>query len=111
MILWISNNDYTVKLHNLFHRLMAVTFTDVVVSYGKGSSRIRALDHANVTVPDGGGIYGLLGPSGCGKTTFLSACLNLVRPDEGQIRIFGSKPGQCGLGIPGSNVGELQALP
>ena len=85
---------------------MALIFEGVVVDFGKGSGKVRALDHANVTVPGGGGIYGLLGPSGCGKTTFLLCCLDLVTPDEGKIQIFGKKPGQQGLGVPGNNVGE-----
>jgi hypothetical protein len=39
---------------------MAVTFRDVVVTFGKGSHRVRALDRASVTLPDGGGIFGLV---------------------------------------------------
>ena len=84
---------------------MSVTFEGVVVNYGKGSSKVNALNNANVRVPAGGGIYGLLGPSGCGKTTFLLSCLELVKPDKGEIRIFGQKPGSRSLGVPGSNVG------
>jgi ABC-2 type transport system ATP-binding protein len=84
---------------------MSITFEGVVVNYGKGSNVVNALDHANLRVPSGGGIYGLLGPSGCGKTTFLLSCLELVKPDKGKIRIFGQKPGSRGLGVPGSNVG------
>ncbi len=86
---------------------MSVTFEGVVVNYGKGSNKVIALDHANVRVPAGGGIYGLLGPSGCGKTTFLLSCLELVKPDKGEIQIFGQKPGSRGLGVPGSNVGRV----
>jgi ABC-type multidrug transport system ATPase subunit len=89
---------------------MAVTFQGVVVNFGKGSTKVKALDNANVTVPGGGGIYGLLGPSGCGKTTFLLCCLDLVTPAEGQIHIFGKKPGQQGLGVPGSSVGECHFI-
>ena len=58
----------------------AVTFQDVVVTFGKGRSSINALDGVNIEVPDGGGIFGLLGPSGCGKTTFLLTSLKLVNP-------------------------------
>lgn len=85
--------------------MSAVTFSDVDVTFGKGRRLIRALDDVTVTIPDGGGIFGLLGPSGCGKTTFLLTALRLVHPDKGQVLIFGRKPGQSGLEIPGRNVG------
>lgn len=34
----------------------------------------------------------LLGPNGAGKTTLLRACLGLVRPSAGWIRLFGQDP-------------------
>lgn len=36
-----------------------------------------------------GDIYGFLGPNGAGKTTTLKMLLGLVKPTEGDIRIFG----------------------
>ncbi|MGZ9585559.1 ABC transporter ATP-binding protein [Paenibacillus marinisediminis] len=36
-----------------------------------------------------GYITGLIGPNGAGKTTLLRMLMNIVRPIEGQIRIFG----------------------
>lgn len=36
-----------------------------------------------------GDIVGLLGPNGSGKTTTMKAILGLVRPDYGNVRIFG----------------------
>ena len=46
------------------------------------------LDHVDLTVP-GGSIVGLIGENGAGKSTTLKCILNLVRRDEGSIRIFG----------------------
>ena len=86
--------------------MSAVTFRDVVVTFGRGKSQIRALDGATVDVSAGGGIFGLLGPSGSGKTTFLLACLRLVNPKSGQVLLYGSEPGRDGLEIPGRNVGK-----
>ncbi|MFC1791920.1 ATP-binding cassette domain-containing protein, partial [Gemmatimonadota bacterium] len=37
-----------------------------------------------------GYVMGLIGPNGAGKTTLLSLILNLVRPDAGEILMFGS---------------------
>lgn len=36
-----------------------------------------------------GTIYGLLGPNGAGKTTLMKALVNLIKPSEGTIAIFG----------------------
>ncbi len=36
-----------------------------------------------------GEIFGYLGPNGAGKTTTIKCILNLIFPDEGEIRIFG----------------------
>ena len=39
-----------------------------------------ALDHLNFSVPDRGGIIGLLGPNGSGKTTFIKLLTGLLAP-------------------------------
>ena len=40
-----------------------------------------------------GTICGFLGPNGAGKTTTLRMILDIIRPDRGEIRIFGGPPG------------------
>src|SRR4051794_5359870 len=47
-----------------------------------------ALDHFDLTVPDGA-FFGLLGPNGAGKTTLISAVTNLIRVTAGEILVFG----------------------
>jgi len=39
---------------------------------------------------DAGGIFGYLGPNGAGKTTTLRIIMDLVRPDRGEVRLFGT---------------------
>ena len=51
--------------------------------------------------------YGLLGASGCGKTTVLSAIVGLKKIDKGVVSVFGTKPGDRKMGIPGKRVGYM----
>ncbi|MCC9136173.1 ABC transporter ATP-binding protein [Pontibacter silvestris] len=54
-------------------------------SYGS----LQALDRLTLNV-EKGSIYGLLGPNGSGKTTTLGIVLNVLKPDRGSFRWFGS---------------------
>jgi len=46
-----------------------------------------------------GYIMGLIGPNGAGKTTVLKMILDLVRPDAGEIRVFGMEVRERGAAI------------
>jgi ABC-2 type transport system ATP-binding protein len=52
-----------------------------------------AVEGLSLDVPRGGA-FGLLGPNGAGKTTTLRMVMNILRPDEGTIEIFGAPAGQ-----------------
>ncbi|HEY3999744.1 MAG TPA: ATP-binding cassette domain-containing protein [Candidatus Xenobia bacterium] len=41
-----------------------------------------------------GSICGLLGPNGAGKTSLIRMILDIFKPDNGEILLFGSPPGQ-----------------
>jgi ABC-2 type transport system ATP-binding protein len=45
------------------------------------------VDNVNLHVKKGE-IYGFVGPNGAGKSTILKMLLNLIKPDEGNIKIF-----------------------
>lgn len=41
-----------------------------------------------------GQVFGLLGPNGSGKTTTMKIMTGLIRPDSGDVKIFGHNPGE-----------------
>ena len=47
-----------------------------------------AVDGLNLQVPEAG-VYGFLGPNGAGKTTAIRMLLELIRPNAGEVRLFG----------------------
>ena len=56
-------------------------------SYGK----VRALRGLDLEVKQGE-IFGFLGPNGAGKTTTIRCLLDLIRPDDGDLRVCGIDP-------------------
>ncbi|RWR15133.1 metal ABC transporter ATP-binding protein [Siminovitchia fortis] len=48
------------------------------------------LNQIHLTVPKGS-FLGIVGPNGSGKSTLLKLILGLLRPDEGEILLFGEK--------------------
>ena len=50
---------------------------------------VRALDHANLTVPKGS-VYGLVGPNGAGKSTLIRHLMGVYRPDSGDVFVDGA---------------------
>ena len=47
-----------------------------------------AVDDLNLQAPEAG-VYGFLGPNGAGKTTAIRMLLGLIRPDAGEVHLFG----------------------
>ena len=56
-----------------------------------GIGRKAAVDGLDLSVKPGE-IFGLLGPNGAGKTTTIKMMLALLRPDSGEVRLFGRPP-------------------
>ncbi|MBW0273421.1 ABC transporter ATP-binding protein [Nocardia sp. MH4] len=63
---------------------MALTLTDVTLTYPDGTGRLTALDRVNLHVP-GGTIAAVTGPSGSGKSSLLAVAATLIRPDTGTV--------------------------
>lgn len=69
--------------------MISIAFEKVSKAYGSGAARTRAVDAASWEAR-GGEVFGLLGPNGAGKTTTIRMLLDIIRPDEGEIRINGN---------------------
>ncbi len=67
---------------------------DVYFSYN-GSI---VLENVNLTISELESIC-IVGPNGGGKTTLLKLILGLLKPDKGEVRVFGRKPEQVRLKI------------
>ena len=68
-----------------------IVVTNVSKTFGKKDQKFKALSNVSLEVKEGE-IFGLLGPNGAGKTTLINVMLNLLIPDEGEVRILGEKP-------------------
>jgi ABC-2 type transport system ATP-binding protein len=68
--------------------LPAVAMTGVSYRHG----RVQALRDCSLALPPGR-VVGLIGPNGAGKTTLLHLLVGLLRPDHGEVRVFGREPG------------------
>ena len=64
-----------------------VSIRDLWVCRGKNA----VLEDINLQL-DEADFLGLIGPNGGGKSTLLKVMLGLIKPDRGEIRIFGLEP-------------------
>jgi ABC-2 type transport system ATP-binding protein len=65
----------------------AIEIQDLAYAYG----RAEAVHDLSLTIKPGR-CYGLFGRNGAGKTTTMKCLLNLLRPQQGQVRVFGLDP-------------------
>ena len=63
----------------------AIEILDLTKLYSNG----RGMKDLNLTIYEGE-IFGFLGPNGSGKTTAMKMMAGLVKPDSGEVRIFGA---------------------
>ncbi|MER5256148.1 alpha/beta fold hydrolase [Streptomyces sp. NPDC002855] len=85
--------------------------TDLSKKYAKSVDRYAVRD-VSFSV-EKGQVLGLLGPNGAGKTTTLRMLMGLIRPDAGEIRVFGQaiRPGAPVLSRVGAFVEGAGFLP
>lgn len=63
-----------------------IRFDEATKTYGKHGK--LALDHLNMTVPEGV-VFGFLGPNGAGKTTAIRLMTGILEPTEGTVWVNG----------------------
>ncbi|MBK3642822.1 CocE/NonD family hydrolase [Streptomyces sp. MBT33] len=85
--------------------------TDLSKRYARSSDRYAVRDLSFRV--EKGQVLGLLGPNGAGKTTTLRMLMGLIRPDGGEIRVFGHaiRPGAPVLSRVGAFVEGAGFLP
>jgi ABC-2 type transport system ATP-binding protein len=64
--------------------MVVLSFANLTKSYGS----TVALRGVSFDVP-AGEIFGLLGPNGAGKSTLIRILMDIIRPDGGEVRVFG----------------------
>src|SRR5574341_499917 len=72
----------------------AIQIENLAYAYG----RAEAVQDLSLTV-EPGRCYGLFGRNGAGKTTTMKCLLNLLRPQRGQVRVFGLDPARADVEV------------
>ena len=84
-VLYATARTTCQRLTNRLHAGVGILrFDGVQKHYG----RFHAVKGVTLRV-DEGEVFGLLGPNGAGKTTLIRIGLDILRPDEGEVRLFG----------------------
>ncbi len=66
--------------------MYAIEINNITKSFGEH----KAVDALSLAVPERS-IYGFIGPNGSGKTTTIRMIMNILYPDSGTVKIFGSE--------------------
>jgi zinc transport system ATP-binding protein len=82
----------------------AVKLENIWVNYNGAT----VLEEVNLEI-ETGRYVGILGPNGAGKSTLLKVVLGLIRPNRGEVRVFGESPER--LRLRGDVVGYLPQRP
>ena len=69
----------------------SISCRDLAVRFFNDRRSVTAIEGVNLEVGEGEFLT-LLGRSGCGKSTLLRVVAGLVRPNQGQITVFGAAP-------------------
>jgi zinc transport system ATP-binding protein len=68
-----------------------LSIKDMSFSYSSSYSSVPVLENVNLSIEQGQ-FLSIIGPNGGGKTTLLKLILGLLKPDIGEIKVFGKTP-------------------
>ncbi|HPB31039.1 MAG TPA: ABC transporter ATP-binding protein [Candidatus Sumerlaeota bacterium] len=71
---------------------LVIEVRDLVVEYGRGKHRARAVDGISFTVGRGETV-GFIGANGAGKTSTIKTLMGFIFPASGGVRVFGQDAG------------------
>ena len=86
--LYVVNLSSEKKGNLVTDSTLAIETNDLRKTYPSLRGRKVAVEGLSLRVP-AGGVHGFLGPNGSGKTTTIRMLLGLIRPDSGDMKIFG----------------------
>jgi len=66
----------------------AIQLLNLSKTYGRRKERVNAVRNINLEVM-AGQVYGFLGPNGAGKSTTIRMIMDLIRPSQGEVYLFG----------------------
>lgn len=90
--LMISSVDALNHSESMWHmgETVAIRLENLTKIFGWGKNKIEAVKDADLEV-EAGQVYGFLGPNGAGKTTSIRMMMDLMRPDQGSVYIYGQR--------------------
>lgn len=74
------------------HQSAVIEVEDLVAEYGKGKTRVRAVDGISFSVQPGECV-GFIGANGAGKSTTMKALMGFLFPSSGRVEVFGEPAG------------------
>ena len=77
----MENEPIAIRLHNLNK------------TFGRRKKVVHAVHDVNLTV-ESGQVFGFLGPNGAGKSTTIRMLMDLIRPTDGHVELYGRSPQQ-----------------
>jgi ABC-2 type transport system ATP-binding protein len=84
-------------------------FVLTLTNVSKSFDSKRVLDQVSLTIPPGS-VVGLLGKNGTGKTTLIKCALGLLKPQLGQVHVFG-EPAWTLSGAAKARIGYVPQTP
>lgn len=67
---------------------IAIRLDNLGKTFGRGKKRVDAVRQLSLSV-EAGQVFGFLGPNGAGKSTTIRMMMDLIRPSQGEVFLYG----------------------